>query len=325
MTVPVEVNNLMTEVGRSTGHGAARLVAAARSGDRRSLSRALSLIDSDDAGVLSAVDAIDARPCWVIGLTGAAGVGKSTLTGELLHRATSDGLRVAVLAVDPSSLVTGGALLGDRVRMAAHVDGNRGVFVRSLATRARVGGLSRACHAAVRLLVGAEYDTVFIETVGAGQSEIDVRDLAHTVLVLVSPSGGDWLQAAKGGLMEIGDVFAVTKADTNGCDAMLREVRAALLLPGKHRDAAALAASARSGAGLDELWHALRDHRTRLAETTRPRPATVSRRAHDAVDLALGGRAAYQERAVPRRPAELLRWLADRLDFEGGQPLGRSS
>jgi LAO/AO transport system kinase len=160
----------------------------------------------------------------VIGLTGAPGVGKSTTTVGLVSALRADGQRVGVLAVDPSSPFSGGALLGDRVRMQTHAL-DQGVYIRSMATRGHLGGLSVAAPQALRVLDAAGMDTVLLETVGVGQSEIEVAGQADTTLVLLAPGMGDGVQAAKAGILEIGDIFVVNKSDRDGAQALVREIR----------------------------------------------------------------------------------------------------
>jgi LAO/AO transport system kinase len=160
----------------------------------------------------------------VIGLTGAPGVGKSTTTAALVSALRADGQRVGVLAIDPTSPFSGGALLGDRVRMQSHAL-DSGVYIRSMATRGHLGGLSVAAPQALRVLDAAGFDTVLLETVGVGQSEIEVAGQADTTLVLLAPGMGDGVQAAKAGILEIGDIFVLNKSDRDGAQALIREIR----------------------------------------------------------------------------------------------------
>jgi LAO/AO transport system kinase len=201
-------------------------------GDPRALARALSLLEADDPrgeAVLRAVRS-RARDARLIGLTGSPGAGKSTLADGLIAAWRARGERVAVLAIDPSSPFSGGALLGDRVRMTRW-SGDAGVFVRSMASRGRTGGLAPRALAATTLLAAFGFDVVLLETVGVGQAEVDVAAVAHTTVVALAPGQGDDVQAAKAGLMEVADVFALTKADRPGADRLAREVRDAVALP----------------------------------------------------------------------------------------------
>jgi LAO/AO transport system kinase len=205
-------------------------------GDARALARALSLLEADDRrgeALLAAVRS-RARGGRLIGLTGPSGAGKSTLADGLIAAWRARGERVAVLAIDPSSPFSGGALLGDRVRMTRW-SGDSGVFVRSMASRGRTGGLAPRSLVATTLLAAFGFDVVLLETVGVGQAEVDVAAVADTTVVALSPGQGDDVQAAKAGLMEVADVFALTKADRPDAARLAREVRDAVAL----RDAAA--------------------------------------------------------------------------------------
>jgi GTPase len=202
-----------------------------------------------------------------VGLTGPPGVGKSTTTSALVSALRADGRRVGVLAVDPSSPFSGGALLGDRVRMAEHAT-DPGVFIRSMATRGHLGGLAWSTPQALRVLDAAGCDVVLVETVGVGQSEVEVVALADTTVVLLAPGAGDGVQAAKAGILEVADVLAVNKADRDGADRTVRELREALAMG--HRGAAdgwtpaVVATVATRAGGVDELAAALDEHRAHL-------------------------------------------------------------
>ncbi len=199
-----------------------------------------------------------------VGITGAPGAGKSTLTGALCGRIRDDDERVAVLAIDPSSPFTGGAILGDRVRMSDHVL-DPGVFIRSMATRGHLGGLSVATPEAVRVLDAAGYRWVVVETVGVGQVEVDVAAAADTTVVVVNPGWGDEVQAAKAGLLEIADVFVVNKADRPGAADAARDLTAVLSLRGPTDWVPPVIETvATTGSGVEELWGALRSHRDHL-------------------------------------------------------------
>lgn len=205
----------------------------------------------------------------VVGLTGSPGVGKSTLTSALVKVLRAEGKRVGVLAVDPSSPFSGGALLGDRVRMGDHALDD-GVYIRSMASRGHLGGLAWTTPQALRVLDAAGFDVVLVETVGVGQSEIEVAGLADTTVVLLAPGMGDGIQAAKAGILEIGDVFVVNKADREGAAQTRRELRSMLNLSERGPDAwkpPIVSTVARAGTGLDELAAALAEHRAWLEET----------------------------------------------------------
>ncbi|HVQ19380.1 MAG TPA: methylmalonyl Co-A mutase-associated GTPase MeaB [Actinomycetes bacterium] len=207
------------------------LVARARQGEPRAVARLISLIE-DEAPTLRRVSELLAPhtgAAHVVGLTGAPGVGKSTTTSALVAAYRARGIRVGVLAVDPSSPFTGGALLGDRVRMQEHAT-DEGVFIRSMATRGHLGGLAAAAPQALRVLDAAGCDVVLVETVGVGQSEVEVAGLADTTVVMLAPGMGDGIQAAKAGILEIGDVYCVNKADREGADVTARELRSMVTL-----------------------------------------------------------------------------------------------
>ncbi|WP_345679087.1 methylmalonyl Co-A mutase-associated GTPase MeaB [Yinghuangia aomiensis] len=207
----------------------AGLLAAARGGSPRAAGRLLSLVEGrrrDDVLVL--LDpGVRAR---VVGLTGPPGAGKSTTAAALVGAYRATGVRVAVLAVDPSSPFSGGALLGDRIRMAAHTN-DPGVLIRSVAARGHLGGLSAAVPAAVRLLAALGFDVVLLETVGVGQSEIEIAAVADTTVVVLTPGAGDAVQAAKAGLLEVADIVAVNKADRDGADRTVRDLHMELDVP----------------------------------------------------------------------------------------------
>ena len=202
------------------------LVEQARDGSPRAVARLISLVEDASPALreVMALLAPHAGHARVIGLTGSPGVGKSTSTSALVGAYRRRGMRVGVLAVDPSSPFSGGALLGDRVRMQDHATDD-GVFIRSMATRGHLGGLSWATPQALRVLSAAGCDVVLIETVGVGQSELEVASLADTTLVLVAPGMGDGIQAAKAGILEVADVFVVNKADRDGADTVVRDLR----------------------------------------------------------------------------------------------------
>lgn len=226
------------------------LVAAARTGSIRAAGRLLTMVEGDRRGDVLAV--LGPATVRVVGLTGPPGAGKSTTVGVLVAGYRARGLRVAVLAVDPSSPYSGGALLGDRIRMAAHVN-DSGVLIRSLAARGHLGGLSAAVPAAIRLLAALGYDVVLLESVGVGQSEIEIAAVADPTVVILNPGGGDAIQAAKAGLLEVADLLVVNKADRDGADRTVRDLKA-------ETDVPILKLVASTGDGVDALLDAIELH-----------------------------------------------------------------
>ncbi len=246
------------------GRGASALIAGAREGRTRDIARLISLIEdgSDQVPGLMVELAGSAGAARVVGITGSPGVGKSTTTSALISRLRARGQRVGVLAVDPSSPFSGGALLGDRIRMQQHATDD-GVFIRSMASRGHLGGLAATTPQAVRVFDAAGFDVVLIETVGVGQSEIEVAAAADTTLVLLAPGMGDGIQAAKAGILEIGDVFVVNKADRDGADSTVRELRNMIALGSRtERDwqPPVVRTVASTGDGIDQLVEAIDRH-----------------------------------------------------------------
>ena len=206
---------------------------------------------------------------YTLGLTGAPGVGKSTLAAELVTAGRERGLRVAVLAIDPTSPFTGGALLGDRLRMQAHAT-DPGVFIRSMATRGHLGGMALAAPEAVRILDASGTELVIVETVGVGQAEVDVAAATDTTLVVVSPGWGDAIQVAKAGVLEIADVFVVNKADREGAEAAARDLRQMIRMgPERPWSVPVVQTSAVTPDGIEELWEAIAAHRAHLEDGDR--------------------------------------------------------
>jgi LAO/AO transport system kinase len=242
------------------------LVAAVVAGDRRALARLITLVEEDRFGAGDALRAafLAAVPSHRIGITGAPGAGKSTIGDGIIREVRARGDRVAVLAVDPTSPFSGGAVLGDRVRMQEHVL-DSGVFIRSMATRGHLGGLSAAAPKALVLLEAAKYPWILIETVGVGQDEVEVTAAADTVVVVVTPGWGDGIQAAKAGILEIGDVFVVNKSDRPGAADAVADLRAMLgLAPATDWVPPIVPTVASAGTGIPELWEAIRAHRDHL-------------------------------------------------------------
>lgn len=204
---------------------------------------------------------------YTVGLTGSPGVGKSTLAGALVAAARERSRDVAVLAIDPTSPFTGGALLGDRLRMQGHAT-DPGVFIRSMATRGHLGGMALAAPEAVRILAASGKDLVMVETVGVGQAEVEVAAATDTTLVVVSPGWGDAVQVAKAGILEIADVFVVNKADREGAEEAVRELENMIRMgPEPDWVPPVVPTSARDSEGIDELWSVIERHRAHLEES----------------------------------------------------------
>ena len=246
------------------------LVGRARDGDARAVARLISLVEDASPSLreVSAKLAPHTGNAQIVGVTGSPGVGKSTSTSAMVTALRKTGKRVGILAVDPSSPFSGGALLGDRVRMQDHAT-DREVYIRSMATRGHLGGLSWATPQALRVLDAAGCDIVLIETVGVGQSEVEVAGLADTTLVLLAPGMGDGIQAAKAGILEIGDIYVVNKADRDGADQVARDLRAMLSLAERLEGGwrpPIVKTVAQNGDGLDKLAEAIDNHRDWMNE-----------------------------------------------------------
>ncbi|WP_067507739.1 methylmalonyl Co-A mutase-associated GTPase MeaB [Actinoplanes sp. TFC3] len=268
------------------------LVARARDGDPRSVARLISMVEDGDPRlreVAAALAPFSGR-AQVVGLTGSPGVGKSTTTNELVRALRRAGHRVGVLAVDPSSPFTGGAILGDRVRMQEHTT-DPGVYIRSMSSRGQLGGLAAATPQAVRVLEGAGCDVVLVETVGVGQAEVEIASLADTTLVLLAPGMGDAIQAVKAGILEIADVFVVNKADRPGADATYRDIQGMLGLgeraAGQWRPQVVRATAVKSE-GIDDVVAAIAKHRDWLEKSGGLRAAHERRAAGEVEAIALG-------------------------------------
>jgi LAO/AO transport system kinase len=244
----------------------AELFAAALEGDRSALARLLSLIErgEDEAREVGRLAYSRSGEGYTVGLTGAPGAGKSTLTSALIGHLRSLDLEIAVLAIDPSSPFTGGAILGDRVRMQDHAT-DPGVFIRSMATRGHLGGLSLATPEAVRVLDAIGRKWVLVETVGVGQVEVEVAGKADTTVVVVNPGWGDSVQANKAGLMEIADIFVINKADRKGVEETQRDLMQMLDLGAMPHDAwrpPIIPAVGTTGQGVTDIWDAVLAHRS---------------------------------------------------------------
>ena len=242
------------------------LIEGVLAGDRRAVARAISLVEDggDDLPTLSAGIFERTGAAATMGLTGPPGAGKSTIAAALVARARTEGIRAAVLAVDPTSPYTGGALLGDRVRMQEHAT-DPDVFIRSMATRGHLGGMALAAPEAVRVLDAAGYARIVVETVGVGQAEVDVAAATDTAVVVLAPGFGDAVQVAKAVILEVADVFVVNKADRDGAAQVVRDLEQMLHL-GAERPwgPPVLTTTATGGEGIDGLWEAVETHRSWL-------------------------------------------------------------
>ena len=277
-------------------------------GDRRALSRLITLVENQSDKLAEYMSHIHGAigDAYYLGVTGPPGAGKSTLVNGLIAQARKDHKKVGVVAVDPSSPFSGGALLGDRIRMQDHA-ADTGVFIRSLGSRGAHGGISRATRDVARLMDAAGFDWVIIETVGVGQTELDIMELAQTTVVVLTPESGDTIQTMKAGLLEVADIFVVNKADREGADKIVLELRAMLeLAPRKEWEVPVLKTHAVENGGIAELYTTLNAHHQFIQKSS-----------------------SYQERAKTLRQAELEeilreqwgRWARDEL--AGNKKLGK--
>jgi GTPase len=241
------------------------LVDGVRAADRRALARAISLVEDRDPLAYPLVREVygETGRAAIVGVTGPPGVGKSTLIAALVAHLRESEQTIGVVSVDPSSPFSRGALLGDRIRLSDHFL-DPGVYIRSMGTRGHLGGLAEATLQAVLLLDAAGKDVVFVETVGAGQSEVEVTGIADTVLLVLMPGSGDSVQALKAGIMEIPDVIAINKMDHDGAKTMLSEVRSIVALAEPERRPKILLTEALRGENIRELWEAIVEHRAAL-------------------------------------------------------------
>ncbi|GAB3644908.1 methylmalonyl Co-A mutase-associated GTPase MeaB [Streptomyces sparsus] len=292
-----------------------RLVEQARQGRPRAVARLISLVEGASPQLREVMAALApfTGNAYVVGLTGSPGVGKSTTTSALVTAYRKAGRRVGVLAVDPSSPFSGGALLGDRIRMSDHAS-DPGVYIRSMATRGHLGGLAWSAPQAIRVLDAAGCEVVLVETVGVGQSEVEIAAQADTSVVLLAPGMGDGIQAAKAGILEIGDVYVVNKADRDGADATTRELNHMLGLgeargPGDWRPPIVKTVASRAE-GVDEMVEALEKHRAWMDEHGVLAERRTRRAAREVESIAV---TALRERMADLRGDRRLGALAERI------------
>jgi len=298
-------------VGRPSDDVSALIAEVVDGGRPRAVARLISLIEdrTEHARPISAALAATAGRAHVVGITGSPGVGKSTSTSALVTALRATGRKVGVLAVDPSSPFTGGALLGDRIRMQEHATDD-GVYIRSMASRGHLGGLSASAPQALRVFDAAGCDVVLVETVGVGQSEVEIAGIADTSLVLLAPGMGDGIQAAKAGILEIGDIFVVNKADRDGANTTRREIRTVISMTDRAEGAwhpPVVMTVATKAEGVDEVVEQIDAHRAHLersGELGRRRLARV-RREIEALALSV-----VQDRFEQRRNGSSLDDLA---------------
>jgi GTPase len=304
--------------------GASELIHGVLAGDRRSVARAISMVEDggNELPALSAGIFAQTGRAYTVGLTGSPGVGKSSLAGALVRAARERDETAAVLAIDPTSPYTGGALLGDRVRMQEHAT-DPGVFIRSMATRGHLGGMALAAPEAIRILDASGKDLVIVETVGVGQAEVEVAGATDTTLVVVAPGWGDAVQAAKAGILEVADVYVVNKSDRDGVNDAVRDLNL-MLRTGEHGDwlPPVVRTSTVSGEGMGELWESVVKHRTHLESTGR---LEARRRARLLAEVQNMVGARLRARAAAALESEEGRDLADALAAGETDPYGAAS
>jgi len=245
------------------------LVERIKNKDIRALARAITMVENDHPEKLALLSDVFSlgRRAFTVGLTGSPGAGKSSLVNRLISQVRKEGKTIAVIAVDPTSPFSGGALLGDRVRMSEHYT-DPGVFIRSMATRGSLGGLARATKDAVRICEAFGFDVVLVETVGVGQSELDIMKIVDTTALVLTPNSGDVLQVFKAGIMEIADLFVINKADLDGVVKLSRLLRELVLLTAdENRRKAIVKTITTENRGIDELWEKMKEHREYLYST----------------------------------------------------------
>jgi LAO/AO transport system kinase len=292
-----------------------------RSGDVRALARAISLVEKRDPSVRALEQGLkDRAQAYVVGFTGAPGTGKSTLVDALVTLLRKLDRSVAVIATDPNSPFSGGAILGDRIRMQRHALDPK-VFIRSMGARGHLGGLSLAARQTIRLLGAFGFDPVILETVGVGQSELEVAAVADTTIVVLTPNLGDGVQMIKAGILEIADIFVVNKADLEGSNRAVTELRGMLSLSNpsvapKHWKPPIIATSAAKQEGIDKLWEAILAHRRHLESSGRERELARQRLEDETAEVAAEIARDRVRRALADDPT-----LADRL-LADGTPYG---
>jgi len=256
-------------------------------GDTRSVARAISWVENDDPRAAELIRGIypSTGRAYIVGLTGSPGVGKSTLVSRMAALMATGKRKVGVLAVDPTSPFSGGAILGDRVRMF-DVALSPNVYIRSMGTRGSLGGISRATRMASRVLDAAGFDWVLVETVGAGQSEVDVHDVAYTTVVVMAPGMGDEIQAMKAGIMEIGDIFVVNKADRDGADRTAAQVASIVQLSDEREwHPPVLKVSAELNQGIERVIDAIEQHKSYLEQSGKLAEAKASMARRDVLEI----------------------------------------
>jgi LAO/AO transport system kinase len=296
------------------------LTAGVREGDRRALARAISLVENGDPLAYPLVRELypATGSAAVVGVTGPPGVGKSTLVGALVAHLRSLGKTVGVVSVDPSSPFSRGALLGDRIRLSDHFL-DPGVYIRSMGSRGHLGGIAEATLQAVLLLDASGKDVVFVETVGAGQSDVEVTSIADTVLLVLMPGSGDSVQALKAGIMEIPDVIAINKLDHPAAKTMLNEVRSIVRLAEPDRRPPIVLTEAVRGENVPELWEKIEEHRVALASDGRLEERRRRNLASEVFAVASSRAKTHLERTVEHDPE--LRRLLDAVERRELDPL----
>ncbi|TMG23283.1 MAG: methylmalonyl Co-A mutase-associated GTPase MeaB [Chloroflexi bacterium] len=294
-----------------------------RSGDVRALARAITLVERRDPSIRRLEEMLrqDARVPGVVGFTGAPGTGKSTLVDSVVALLRKNGQSVAVLATDPNSPFTGGAILGDRIRMQRHALDTK-VFIRSMGARGHLGGLSLATREAIRLLGAFGFDEVILETVGVGQSELEVAAMADTTIVVLTPNLGDSVQMIKAGILEIADVFDVNKADLDGHTRVMTELRAMLSLsPKAGWKPPILATVASRQEGIEQLWDAVLAHRRHLEKSGQAQALTEQRLRDETAEVAAELARRRAREALDKDPELAKRLFDDRTPYRTAEEI----